>query len=102
MSGPDHLASMEPDEFKNYVKSARMAALALGDGIKKPSKAEAETALTVRKSIVALRPISIGEIFSTENLTTKRPGAGISPMRWHDVIGKRATRNFAADEMIEV
>ena len=102
MSGPDHLASMEPNEFKNYVKTSRMAILALGDGVKKPSEAEAETALIVRKSIVASRPILIGEMFSTENLTTKRPGAGMSPMRWHDVIGKQATRDFAADEMIEV
>ncbi len=102
MSGPDHLASMEPDDFKTYVRAARMAILALGNGVKKPSKAEAENALIVRKSIVASRPISIGEIFSKENLTTKRPGAGMSPMRWHHVIGKQATRNFAADEMIEV
>ena len=102
MSGPDHLASMEPDDFKIYVRAARMAVVALGNGVKKPSKAEAENALIVRKSIVASRPISIGEVFSKENLTTKRPGAGMSPMRWHHVIGKQATRDFAADEMIEV
>jgi len=101
MPGPDHLASVEPQEFKDYVRLVRNAQQAMGDGIKRPSKTEMENAALVRKSIVAAKPIKRGELFSPEKLTTKRPGTGISPMRWHEIIGKPAARDFAADELIE-
>ena len=102
MPGPDHLASMEPIDFKNYVSAIRRAFASMGDGIKKPSITEVENALLVRKSIVASRAIQEGEKFSENNITTKRPGSGLSPMLWEHVIGKRAIRNFSVDDMIEI
>jgi len=102
MLGPDHLASMAPEEFKQYVKSIRISKMALGDGIKRPSPEELETALIARRSIVASQKILAGEIFSAENLTAKRPGIGISPMRWREIIGRKAVRDFVKDEMIEI
>lgn len=102
MSGPDHLASMEPNDFIDYVIAIRTAFASMGDGIKKPSIAEAENSLVVRKSIVASKSILKGEKFSENNLTTKRPGSGLSPMLWDRVIGKRAIRDFSIDDMIEI
>lgn len=102
MEGPDHKASLEPEELKKMVDSIRNIESALGDGIKKPSLSEKKNKAIARKSIVAKRSINKGELFTEENITTKRPGDGISPMKWFDVIGKRAIRDFKEDELIEL
>jgi len=102
LDGPDHKASLEPDELTAMVKAIRNIEEALGDGIKRPMTSEAKNKLVVRKSLVASREIKAGEIFSAENIGTKRPGTGISPMRWDEVIGKRACRDFLLDELIEL
>lgn len=102
MEGPDHIASLEPDDLKQMVSSIRNIEKAVGDGIKKVTDSEKDNAKIARKSIVARRSISVGEIFSEENITTKRPGTGISPMRWEAVIGQKAFRNFEEDELIEI
>jgi N-acetylneuraminate synthase len=102
MPGPDHKASLEPHELKEMVSAIRNISKALGDGIKKPSASEMKNINVARKSIVALREISQGEIFTADSLTVKRPGNGISPMKWYDVIGKKASRNFKKDDQIEL
>jgi N,N'-diacetyllegionaminate synthase len=102
MPGPDHLASIEPHELEQMVSSIRSIEAALGDGIKKPSISELKNRPVARKSIVALRNIAKGEIFDEKNLTVKRPGAGISPMQWDEVLGRPASRDFIADELIEL
>ncbi|WP_457622714.1 N-acetylneuraminate synthase [Persephonella sp.] len=102
LPGPDHKASLEPDELKAMVRAIRNVEKALGDGIKKPSRSEIKNIPVARKSIVAKRDIKKGEIFTEENLTVKRPGTGISPMRWNEIIGKKAPRDFKKDEIIEV
>lgn len=102
MEGPDHKASLEPDELKQMIQSIRNVELALGDGTKKPSEAEKKNIAIARKSIVAACDIKKGEIFTVQNLATKRPGNGISPMLWNRVIGTRAIRDFVVDELIEV
>ena len=102
MEGPDHKASLEPDELKLMVQSIRNVELALGDGTKRPSDAEKKNIAIARKSIVAACDIKKGEMFTEENLTAKRPGNGISPMKWNYVIGKSAKRDFSEDELIEV
>lgn len=102
MEGPDHKASLEPDELKQMVQSIRNVELALGDGIKKPSEAEKKNIAIARKSIVAACEIKKGEIFTEENLTAKRPGNGISPINWAEVLGKIAKRDFSEDELIEL
>lgn len=102
MEGPDHKASIEPPELVKMVKSIRNIELALGDGIKKPSNSEVKNKLIARKSIVAERDIVEGEIFTTENLAIKRPGSGLSPMMWYEVIGKPARRDFKEDELIDL
>ncbi len=102
MLGPDHHASMEPAQFFDYVSAIRNASLALGNGTKQPSPAEIENSKIVRKSIVAKKPIRQGEMLTLENLTTKRPGTGVSPMHWYDVVGTPAIRNFKIDELIEI
>lgn len=102
MEGPDHKASLEPDELKAMVLAIRHVEQAIGDGVKRPSKSEMKNISVVRKSILALRPIKAGETFSNNNLTVKRPGNGISPMRWDEIIGQKATRNFSEDELIEL
>jgi N,N'-diacetyllegionaminate synthase len=102
MSGPDHLASIEPHELKQMVISIRNIEAALGDDIKKPSASEIKNRPAARKSIVALRNIAKGEIFDEKNITVKRPGTGISPMRWDEVVGKSAQRSFLVDEMIDL
>lgn len=102
MEGPDHKASLEPEELQAMIKAVRNIEVALGNGIKEPSESEKRNIEVVRKSIVAKCGIKMGETFTEKNLTTKRPGNGISPMRWHEIIGKRAVRDFAADELIEV
>lgn len=100
MEGPDHKASLEPDELKAMVRAIRAIEQALGDGIKKATKSEAKNAPISRKSIVALRPIKVGEVFSSKNIGIKRPGTGLNPMRWDEVIGQKAQRSYISDEMI--
>lgn len=102
MEGPDHLSSLEPDEFKCMVESIRHIELALGDSIKKPTETELQNRNVARKSIVAKKFIKEGEVFTEENITVKRPGNGINPMQWLDVLGKVASRDFGEDELIEI
>lgn len=102
MEGPDHRASLEPDELRQMVASIRNVEAALGNGEKRPSESEKKNIYVARKSIVASRRIQAGEILGEDNLTTKRPGNGISPMRWRHVVGKKAKRNFEEDELIEL
>jgi len=102
MDGPDHKASLDTIELKKMVESIRNIESALGDGIKKPSQSEKVNLSVVRKSIVALNNIKAGEILSEDNITTKRPGTGISPMKWDSVIGKKAIKNFNKDDQIEI
>jgi len=100
LPGPDHKASLEPDEFAAMVRAIRNIEQALGDGIKHPSPSETKNKPIVRKSLVAAKPICAGEQFTAENVTAKRPGTGISPMCWDEVIGRVAGRDFVADELI--
>jgi len=100
LPGPDHKASLEPDELKAMVSSIRNIEKALGDGVKKISPSEQKNINIARKSITAARDIKKGEIFASENITTKRPGDGISPMRWNEIIGRRAIKDFEIDEKI--
>ena len=100
LPGPDHKASLEPDELKAMVQAIRSIEKALGSGIKKPSPSELKNKPVARKSIVAARSIRKGEAFTVENLTIKRPGTGISPMRWDDILKMKASRDFNKDEII--
>ncbi len=100
MEGPDHKASLEPDELQVMVSSIRKVEEAMGDGIKKPTSSEFSNMAVARKSIVAKCNIRTGELFTKDNLTTKRPGTGISPMRWNEIIGTVAQRDYGKDEMI--
>ena len=102
LPGPDQQASLDPAEFAAMVQAVRHVEAALGDGHKHLTASEAPNKAIARKSIVAARPIAEGEVFTEENLTTKRPGDGVSPMRWHEVLGLRAKRAFAEDEKIEL
>ena len=100
MEGPDHKASLEPDELKAMVGAIRNIELALGSSVKKPTPSETPNIQVARKSIVASSKIKKGELFSSENLTIKRPGSGISPMRWNEIIGSVAQRDYMVDELI--
>lgn len=102
MEGPDHKASLEPDELKQMVDSIRNIEKALGSGTKRPAESEKKNIAIARKSIVAKTQIKKGELLTTENITTKRPGDGISPMRWNEVIGTCAIRDFDEDELLEI
>ncbi len=102
MEGPDHKASLEPDELKAMVSAIRHIEQALGSGHKTVSESERKNITIARKSIVAACDIKAGEIFTEENLTVKRPGNGISPMKWDEIIGTKAIRDFAEEEIIEV
>lgn len=102
MEGPDHRASLEPEDLKLMVQSIRNIEVALGDGIKKPSKSELNNMLIARKSIVADKNIIKGEVFTEDNLAIKRPGTGICPMQWEYIIGKVANRDYIKDELIEI
>lgn len=102
LKGPDHKASLEPNEFTAMVKAIRNIEQAMGDGIKRPSSSEAKNMYISRKSLVAAKRIRAGELFSTDNITVKRPGVGINPMRWDEVMGLIATRDYYADELIEL
>jgi sialic acid synthase SpsE len=101
MEGPDHRASLEPDQFASMVYGIRAIELALGDGIKRPTASERSNLPIVRKSLVAARAIQAGEPFTSENITAKRPGTGISPMHWDELMGRNASRAYAPDELIE-
>ena len=102
LPGPDHKASLEPNELKAMVTSIRNIGQALGSGIKTISVSERKNMAIARKSIVAAKTIKAGEIYTEENLTVKRPGNGISPMMWDSVLGLKAKRNFQYDEPIEL
>ena len=103
LPGPDHLASLEPSELADMVRAIRHIEAALtGDGVKRPTASELKNRPIARRSIVAAHAIAAGETFTPDNLTTKRPGTGISPMRWDDVLGQKAKRAFCADEQIEL
>jgi N,N'-diacetyllegionaminate synthase len=100
MEGPDHKASLEPEELKAMISGIRRVSLAMGDGIKRPSKSEIKNMPIARKSLVASKPIKVGEVFSVNNIAVKRPGYGINPMRWDEFIGQVAQRNYDVDELI--
>lgn len=102
LPGPDHKASLEPEELKSMVAAIRNIEVALGDGIKRLTPSEARNKPIVRKSLVASQAIKAGEVFSAQNITAKRPGIGISPMRWDEVMGRISPREFSADELIEL
>jgi N,N'-diacetyllegionaminate synthase len=102
LPGPDHKASIEPDEIHMMVSSIRNIEQALGDGKKKPTVSELENMSSVRKSIVSSCAIKRGEVFTEGNICVKRPGVGISPIRWNEVVGSTASRDFQEDELIEL
>lgn len=100
MEGPDHKASLEPNELKAMVDAIRNIELALGHGRKEPSESEKKNKVIARKSIVAISPIKKGEVFTINNITVKRPGSGISPMNWDEVVGKEASKDYQEDDLI--
>lgn len=100
LSGPDHRASIEPKDLANMIRSIRNIELAMGDGVKQPTLSEKRNKPIARKSLVACKVIRAGEKFTSDNITAKRPGSGISPMSWDDVIGRQAVRDFQPDELI--
>ena len=102
LEGPDHKASLEPEELKAMVNALRNIEMALGDKDKKVTVSEAKNRTVARKSIVAVREIKAGDLFTEENITVKRPGNGISPMEWEKVVGKRAKKDFQTDDLIEL
>lgn len=102
LPGPDHKASLEPQELKQMITYIRNIEVALGNGKKKLSLSETSNKAVARKSIVAAINICKGDIFTEENITTKRPGTGLSPMRWKEVLGQTAARDFVEDELIEL
>ena len=102
LSGPDHKASLVPEELKELTDSVRAAVQAVGSGEKYPTEAERRNRIAARKSLVARERIRAGEILTEENVTVKRPGDGLSPMRWYEVLGKKAKRDFEEDELIEI
>ena len=102
LPGPDQKASLNPEELRAMVQAVRRIEVAMGSGKKQVSPSEAKNKAVARKSIVAARPIKKGEVFTAENLTTKRPGDGVSPMRWYEVLGTEAAFDFAEDEPIRL
>ena len=102
MVGPDHKASLEPHELKQMVEQIRNIEGAFGDGVKRVTEIEKKNKLVARKSIVAKTAIKKGEMFTEDNITAKRPGSGLSPMKWNEVIGTNAIRDFEEDELIEL
>lgn len=100
LDGPDHRASLDPSELKSMVMSIRNIEKALGHGRKEPSKSELKNKPIARKSIVALTSIKNGDVFTEDNITVKRPGHGISPMEWDNIIGSRAKRDYQEDDLI--
>ena len=102
LAGPDHPASLEPDELKYLVSAIRNIENAMGDGIKQPSDSERENISIARKSIVAKTKIQKKEHFSEENMTIKRPGTGITPMEWDRLIGQESRFKFEPDDFIQI
>jgi sialic acid synthase SpsE len=102
MPGPDHQASIEPNEFFNMVTAIRQVEDAMGDGIKRITKSERKNIHIARKSLVANTRIKKGELFSIDNIAVKRPGNGLSPMLFDDVVGRQAPRDFDVDELIDI
>jgi len=100
MEGPDHKASLEPDQLKEMVKAIRNIEIALGSNIKKPTKSEFQNIIIARKSIVAKTKIKKGEILNENNISVKRPSGGISPLKWDEVLGSEAVKDYKKDEMI--
>ncbi|WP_074405887.1 MULTISPECIES: N-acetylneuraminate synthase [Aquimarina] len=100
MEGPDHKASLEPEELKAMVTAIRNIEDALGHGRKEPSNSEKKNKEIARKSIVAKTSIQLGDIFTDDNITVKRPGSGISPMKWDSVIGTKALKDYQEDDLI--
>ena len=101
LPGPDHKASLEPGELKSMVEGIRNIEVALGDGIKRLMPGETGNREIARKSIVTCQPIKAGQVFTEDNLTTKRPGTGVSPMKWDRIIGTKANRDYLIDELID-
>lgn len=101
MEGPDQKASLPPEQLRALCSAIRHVEAALGDGVKHVTASEARNRPVARKSIVAARAIAAGERYTTENITAKRPGTGISPMHWYEVLGQVATRDYQPDELIE-
>ncbi len=102
MEGPDHKASLEPDELKKMISAIRNVEIALGSGIKKPSPSEIKNIEIARKSIISINKIIKGEAFTEKNIGIKRPGTGLSPMKWDELIGKNANRNYDEGEVISL
>ncbi len=102
MNGPDHQASLEPHLFKEMVNCIRNIEIAFGDGVKRPSASEIKNLGIVRKTLVAKKNIKKGELFTEENITTKRPGTGINPMNWQKIIGTLSPKDFDPDEIISL
>ena len=102
LPGPDHQASLEPHELKAMVDAIRNVEIALGDGVKRPSTSELKNKPIARKSLVAILPIRVGDSFSANNMGAKRPGTGLSPMLWDEIIGRIATKDYAVDELIKL
>jgi N,N'-diacetyllegionaminate synthase len=102
LPGPDHKASLEPAELKAMVDAIRNIEMAMGDGVKRLTPSESKNKPIARKSLVAAQHIKAGDVFTSVNLCAKRPGTGISPMRWDDVLGRLSPRDFAPDELIEI
>ena len=102
LPGPDHQASLEPQELKQMVQAIREAESCLGSSVKKPTRGEIANADIARRSIVAKKQIKKGEVFSVENITVKRPGTGISPMQFDSIVGRRSIKNFDRDDLIEI
>lgn len=100
MEGPDHRASLEPEELAQMVRAIRNIEKSRGDGKKRRTRSEAKNCAVARKSIVAATGIKRGELFTEQNLTVKRPGTGLSPMRWHEILGKKAVQDYREDELI--
>ncbi|WPK12403.1 N-acetylneuraminate synthase [Lysinibacillus louembei] len=101
LEGPDHIASLNPEELKQMIEGIREVEQALGDGIKQPTTTELQNLIPVRKSLVAKKPINIGEVFTVNNMTVKRPGSGISPSKYWSYIGKMASKPYDEDELID-
>ena len=102
MTGPDHFSSLEPKDFLSMVQSIRNIEKALGSCQKKISSSEDKNISVIRKSIVAKCRINMGDTYSTHNLCTKRPGTGLSPMLWDEIIGRRANKNYEINDFIEL
>ena len=102
LAGPDHKASLEPNQLSEMIKAIRGIELALGDGIKRPTNSEIKNIPIARKSIVAIKNIRKGDKFSPKNIGVKRPGTGISPHRWNEILGRVSRQDFEIDDLIEI